>query len=59
MLGRQDNICLPTYADEATKLKYQRCMFADMKLAIDYLKEFNDKLNQLHPDILYKIKQIF
>lgn len=57
MLGRQD-VCVPPNMDEVIKLRYQRDLFNDLKIAIDYLKEFNDKLNNLHPDVCYKIRSI-
>ena len=38
--------------------RYERCIFHDMKLGIDYLKEFTDKVNSLHPDVYFKIKSL-
>lgn len=58
MLGRQQTDCVPSIPNEFAE-RYQRDIFSDMKSAIDFLKEFNDKLNTLHPDCVYKIKQLF
>lgn len=38
--------------------RYKRCIFDDMKTAIDLLKVFNDALKELHPEVFYKIKQL-
>jgi hypothetical protein len=56
MLGRQEQMCVPSSGADAER--YKRDIFVDMKIAIDCLKEFNDKLNTLHPDIVYKIRSL-
>jgi hypothetical protein len=56
MLGRQENQCVPS--DGISSERYKRDIFTDMKIAIDCLKDFNDKLNALHPDIVYKIRAL-
>lgn len=56
MLGRQEMNCVPSNGGDSER--YKRDMFEDMKTAIDHLKEFNDKLNTLHPDIIYKIRSL-
>lgn len=58
MLGRQENMRVPSNMDENTQERYMRCIFQDMKIAIDLLKDFNTKLNTLHPDISYKIRSL-
>lgn len=56
MLGRQEMNCVPSIGGDSER--YKRDIFVDMKIAIDCLKEFNDKLNTLHPDIVYKIRSL-
>ena len=55
MLGRQEMNCVPSNGSDE---RYKRDIFTDLKIAIDCLKEFNDKLNTLHPDIVYKIRSL-
>lgn len=55
MLGNQCNVPMPCGADTE---RYKRDLFTDMKIAIDCLKEFNDKLNTLHPEVIYKIRSL-
>jgi hypothetical protein len=59
MIGR-DTIgqCAPSNMDKNLEDRYKRCIFTDMKIAIDCLKELDDKLKTLHPDVYYKIVQI-
>jgi len=59
MLGRTGNDCMAQSVPEDNSAKYKRDIFTDMKIAIDYLKEFNNKLLELHPEVIYKIRQIF
>lgn len=59
MLGRQENACNnPFSSDSKTDNLYKRDLFEDMKIGLDCLKELNNKLLTLHPDVLYKIRQI-
>ena len=58
MLGRQENICRPLSSDSKVEDLYKRDLFEDLKIGLDCLKEFNNKLLTLHPDVLYKIRQI-
>lgn len=58
MLGRQELNCVPSNLDAEIQQKYRRCIFEDMKIAIDHLKKFNDSLRELHPDVHYKIRQL-
>ena len=38
--------------------KYDRNEKDDLKLALDYLFEFKEKLNNLHPNVLYIIEKL-
>lgn len=60
MIGRETsmNQCIPTNTNKEAEERYKRCIFADMKIAIDLLKEFDDKLKVLHPDIIYRVRQL-
>jgi hypothetical protein len=55
MLGKQEVNCVQGSSGPDSE-RYKRDLFVDMKIAIDCLKEFNDKLNTLHPEIIYKIR---
>jgi hypothetical protein len=44
--------------DKTTEERYKRCIFTDMKIAIDCLKALDDQLKVLHPDIYYKVRQL-
>lgn len=50
--------CIVPLVDESFKERYTRCVFEDMKIAIDCLKSLDDKLKTLHPDVLYKIRSL-
>ena len=54
IVNRCDSVCAPSGTDE----RYRRDLYTDMKIAIDAMKEFNEKLNTLHPGVIYKIKNI-
>ena len=58
MLGRRDMQCMPSHSDPEVQKLYERDLFEDMKTAIDLLKDFNSKLNKLHPDVIYKIRSL-
>lgn len=58
MLGRQEMNCVPSSMSENLSELYKRDIFTDLKCAIDYLQEFNDKLKALHPDVIYKIRSL-
>lgn len=58
MIGRQDSVCYPSNLENDQAELYKRDIYTDMKIAIDCLKEFNDKLKTLHPDVFYKIRQL-
>ena len=38
--------------------RYSRCFYTDMKTAIDCLKNFDEQLKTLHPDVAYKIRTL-
>ncbi len=38
--------------------KYDRNEKDDLKLGLDYLWEFKEKLNNLHPNVLYTIEKL-
>lgn len=58
MLGFYTNAVQAPMYDKSLELRYQRCVYNDLKLAIDFLKEFNEKLNSLHPEVINKIRVI-
>lgn len=59
MIGRDSmNQCVPSNMDKTTEERYKRCIFTDMKIAIDCLKALDDQLKVLHPDIYYKVRQL-
>jgi hypothetical protein len=59
MLGRNDsNQCIPGNADKDYMERCKRDIFSDMKLGLDALKACDERLQQLHPDVIYKIRQI-
>lgn len=60
MIGRETsmNQCIAQSVNKDAEEKYKRCIFADMKIAIDLLKEFDDKLKVLHPDVIYRVRQL-
>lgn len=57
MLGR-DVMNSPVLNDSPGNERYKRDLFDDLKIAIDLLKSFDDSLKKLHPEVLYKIRQI-
>jgi hypothetical protein len=57
MLGRCDaNQCVPSNSGDAER--YKRDIFTDMKIAIDCLRDLDEKLKVLHPDVFYKVRQL-
>lgn len=59
MIGRDSiSSCVAPSMEKSMEERYKRCIFSDMKLAIDYLKVLDDQLKLLHPDIYYKIRQL-
>ena len=55
MLGRDIMQC-PAPSNDIQGERYKRDLFADLKIAIDLLKQFDDSLKTLHPDVIYKIR---
>lgn len=59
MLGRSPEMNhIDATKDAALKKRYQRCIYTDLKEALDYLKEFSERLDNLHPEVLYKIRSM-
>jgi hypothetical protein len=57
MLGRcGTDQCVPSSGGDAER--YKRDIFTDMKIAIDCLRDLDDKLKVLDPDVSYKVRQI-
>lgn len=57
MIGRTPQECLQS-TNVADQERYKRNIFDDMKVAIDIIRGCNDALMALHPDVIYKIRQI-
>lgn len=58
MLGRQENVCRPISSDSRLEDLYKRDLYEDLKIGLDCLKELNNKLLTLHPDVFYRIRQL-
>jgi hypothetical protein len=60
MLGRSYNESVQPVSERqlSSDDKYKRDIFEDMIIAMSLLRELDVKLSKLHPDIVYKIRQI-
>jgi len=62
--GNRSNDCMPSSPmvnkeDELNRAeRYSRCIFQDMQTAIGLMKVFSDQLSSLHPDVIYKIRNL-
>lgn len=44
--------------DVCREPRFDRNVKEDLKTAFEYLYEFKDKLNKLHPDVIYIIEKL-
>lgn len=51
-IGNNVNECRPSIAREESKSSYERNEKDDLKIAIDALYEFKNKLSALHPTVI-------
>jgi hypothetical protein len=60
MLGQRDScmgIAAPAYEKELQE-RYKRSVWDDLIFAIQLLKNFDEELKKLHPDVTHRIRQI-
>lgn len=57
MLGQSNCVSAPMY-DRVYEERYKRNQWDDLVTAIHLLKNFNEELLKLHPQVINQIKQI-
>ena len=60
MLGLNNTFCAvpsPAYEKDLQE-RYKRSMWDDLIFAVQLLKNFDEELRKLHPDVTYRIRQL-
>ncbi len=58
MLGQRDNVCSAPMYDKDSEQRYKRNIWEDLIFAVQLLKNFNDELLKLHPEVTHRVRQL-